>query len=240
VPPPDIMSPQVPARPPLEDGAYAMSEQNQVAMEDVMPDSAVQGQAIHVAGSSLGVNILDTPPIPALSAMSPSADITALDGAVAQLVKADEGSATPEQPPTEPPFDTVNGGLRAASEGMNVDAVALAVSGGIMDGLELDLPIDSEMFDLIDSVDFGLPLPPPPPPPTKSASSVEHVDVDLGPLKSVSRNHAKIDFRAELGHFCLEIQGRNGAWVDDRYYVKGSAVPLYQGSVLCCAREAFS
>lgn len=73
------------------------------------------------------------------------------------------------------------------------------------------------------------PPPPPPPPPSKSSVPVDHVDVDLGPLKSVSRNHAKIEFRPDLGHFCLEIHGRNGAWVDDRYYVKGSAVPLYQG-----------
>lgn len=75
--------------------------------------------------------------------------------------------------------------------------------------------------------------PPPPPPPARSSAPVEHVDVDLGPLKSVSRNHAKIEFRPDLGHFCLDIYGRNGAWVDDRYYVKGSAVPLYQGSVQC-------
>jgi hypothetical protein len=72
--------------------------------------------------------------------------------------------------------------------------------------------------------------PPPPPPPMRRASdTLEHVDVDLGPLKSVSRNHAKISYFADLGHFCLEILGRNGAWVDDRYFVRGSTVPLNQG-----------
>ena len=70
---------------------------------------------------------------------------------------------------------------------------------------------------------------PPPPPIRSGAGPVDHVDVDLGPLKSVSRNHARIQYRNELGHFCLEITGRNGAWVDDRYYVKGSTVPLNQG-----------
>jgi hypothetical protein len=70
---------------------------------------------------------------------------------------------------------------------------------------------------------------PPPPPPPNSSAPADHVDVDLGPLKSVSRNHARISFRAELGLFCLEIYGRNGAWVDDRYYVRGSTVPLNQG-----------
>ena len=75
----------------------------------------------------------------------------------------------------------------------------------------------------------GSPPPPPPPPPPKSNAPLDHVDVDLGPLKSVSRNHAKIGYWAGLGCFCLEILGRNGAWVDDRYYVKGSTVPLGQG-----------
>jgi hypothetical protein len=79
------------------------------------------------------------------------------------------------------------------------------------------------------------PPPPPPPPPIRRASdTLEHVDVDLGPLKSVSRNHAKISYFADLGHFCLEILGRNGAWVDDRYFVRGSTVPLNQGCVMQC------
>ncbi|WRT65505.1 uncharacterized protein IL334_002448 [Kwoniella shivajii] len=82
--------------------------------------------------------------------------------------------------------------------------------------------------------------PPPPPPPMKSSAPVDHVDVDLGPLKSVSRNHAKIEYRADLGHFCLEIYGRNGAWVDDRYFVKGSIVPLAQGSQIQIATRIFS
>ena len=73
--------------------------------------------------------------------------------------------------------------------------------------------------------------PPPPPAPSKSKESLVHVDVDLGLLKSVSRNHAKIAYWAGLGCFCLEILGRNGAWVDDRYYVKGSTVPLAQAWV---------
>lgn len=73
------------------------------------------------------------------------------------------------------------------------------------------------------------PPPPPPPPLHTTTDSLEHVDVDLGPLKSVSRNHAKINYLTDLGHFCLEIYGRNGAWVDDRYFVRGSIVPLNQG-----------
>ena len=77
--------------------------------------------------------------------------------------------------------------------------------------------------------DDSLGPPPPPPPPSKSNRSLEHVDVDLGSQKAVSRNHARIGYWSGLGCFCLEIMGRNGAWVDDRYYVAGSTVPLTQG-----------
>ncbi|XAO26888.1 hypothetical protein I312_105729 [Cryptococcus bacillisporus CA1280] len=96
--------------------------------------------------------------------------------------------------------------------------------------------------DVADSIPPVLELPdaPPPPPPPKSSANIEHVDVDLGPLKSVSRNHAKIEYRSDLGRFCLEILGRNGAWIDDRYYVKGAVVPLAQGAQIQIATRIFS
>ncbi|WWC68838.1 uncharacterized protein I206_102773 [Kwoniella pini CBS 10737] len=101
----------------------------------------------------------------------------------------------------------------------------------------MDLDLSQVKLENLD--DFGSP-PPPPPPPAKSSAPVEHVDVDLGPLKSVSRNHAKIEYKPDLGHFCLDIYGRNGAWVDDRYFVKGSIVPLAQGSQIQIATRIFS
>lgn len=132
-------------------------------------------------------------------------------------------------------------------------AEAVKIEQGVMDSvdwaiLQQELPehfddeahfaeLAGEVVDAIEPVydsevkmeDSDLLPPPPPPPPPKTSARTDHVDVDLGPLKSVSRNHAKIEYRADLGHFCLEIYGRNGAWVDDRYYVKGSIVPLAQG-----------
>jgi hypothetical protein len=73
------------------------------------------------------------------------------------------------------------------------------------------------------------PPPPPPPPERRESDSLEHVDVDLGSLKSVSRNHARIIYLSDLGSFCLEIFGRNGVWIDNRFYVRGSTVPLANG-----------
>ena len=66
----------------------------------------------------------------------------------------------------------------------------------------------------------------PPPPPPESSSAHLHVDVDLGPLKSVSRNHAVIQFSPDLPGWTLRIVGRNGAWINERFCAKGLDVPL--------------
>lgn len=52
------------------------------------------------------------------------------------------------------------------------------------------------------------------------------VDVDLGPLKSVSRLHARIEYEEETERFVLVVLGRNGAWVDGIWSGSGSRVPL--------------
>ena len=67
----------------------------------------------------------------------------------------------------------------------------------------------------------------PNPSPTASTSSdVALVDVDLGPLKSVSRLHARIEYEEDEERFVLVVLGRNGAWVDGIWAGCGSKVPL--------------
>ena len=58
------------------------------------------------------------------------------------------------------------------------------------------------------------------------------VDVDLGPLKSVSRLHARIEYEEEEARFVLVVIGRNGAWVDGVWSGAGSRVPLGERCVL--------
>jgi forkhead box protein K len=58
------------------------------------------------------------------------------------------------------------------------------------------------------------------------SSDVGLVDVDLGPLKSVSRLHARIEYEEEEERFVLAVLGRNGAWVDGIWAGCGSKVPL--------------
>jgi forkhead box protein K len=62
-------------------------------------------------------------------------------------------------------------------------------------------------------------------------STQSPVDVDLGPLKSVSRLHAKIEYEEEEERFVLVVIGRNGAWVDGVWSGASSRVPLSERCV---------
>lgn len=55
------------------------------------------------------------------------------------------------------------------------------------------------------------------------------VDVDLGPVKAISRRHAKIFYNFGTQRFELSVLGRNGAFVDDTFVDTGSTVPLKNG-----------
>ncbi|KAF9222039.1 hypothetical protein BS17DRAFT_796841 [Gyrodon lividus] len=83
-------------------------------------------------------------------------------------------------------------------------------------------------------------------PPTSSVtgadgptSSLSPVDVDLGPLKSVSRLHARIEYEEEEERFILVVIGRNGAWVDGVWSGTGSRVPLGERSQIQIASRTF-
>ncbi|ODN80770.1 hypothetical protein L202_02922 [Cryptococcus amylolentus CBS 6039] len=223
VPPPAITNPSVPTNPPLDPN---------------QPSPPV-----------FTSSILRTPPVadfpspptnqpPEAGPLSPSTSRSKL-GEVADLVGAiDDAKDTPDMNPEQ------GGEVQMEDYGPLVE-LAEAVQNEDIDVSQMDGPIQSADASLDPAVklepglDDSLPPPPPPPPPPK-ADKIKHVDVDLGPLKSVSRNHAKIEYSADLGRFCLEILGRNGAWIDDRYFVKGSIVPLTQGSQIQIATRIFS
>lgn len=61
---------------------------------------------------------------------------------------------------------------------------------------------------------------------SSSLADKAQVDVDLGPLKSVSRLHARIEYEEDEERFALVVVGRNGAWVDGVWSGSGSRVLL--------------
>ncbi|KAG8965880.1 Pre-rRNA-processing protein fhl1 [Tulasnella sp. 419] len=78
------------------------------------------------------------------------------------------------------------------------------------------------------------------PDPQSSASSTSsQVDVDLGPLKSVSRLHARIDYDESLAKFVLSVHGRNGAWVDGEWVGCGGRVALGAKTKIQIATRTF-
>ncbi|KIM25345.1 hypothetical protein M408DRAFT_212661 [Serendipita vermifera MAFF 305830] len=56
--------------------------------------------------------------------------------------------------------------------------------------------------------------------------NVVGADIDLGPLKNISRLHARIEYEEELERFVLAIIGRNGAYVDGVWEGPGKRIPL--------------
>jgi hypothetical protein len=62
-------------------------------------------------------------------------------------------------------------------------------------------------------------------------NSTHGIDVDLGPIKSVSRLHAKIVYDDDESVFVLEVLGRNGVWIDDEYVGLGQRANLGERSV---------
>ncbi|KAL5508381.1 FHL1 [Sanghuangporus vaninii] len=72
-----------------------------------------------------------------------------------------------------------------------------------------------------------------------SSSDQAQVDVDLGPLKSVSRLHARIEYEEDQERFVLVVLGRNGAYVDKIWSGSGSRVPLGARSQIQIATRVF-
>lgn len=51
-------------------------------------------------------------------------------------------------------------------------------------------------------------------------------DIDLGPIRAVSRQHARLYFDYEMGGWAIEVLGRNGVVVEGKWKAKGEREPL--------------
>ncbi|EWC44029.1 hypothetical protein DRE_01381 [Drechslerella stenobrocha 248] len=69
-------------------------------------------------------------------------------------------------------------------------------------------------------------------PPSNPSPAENDVDIDLGPSKLVSREHAVIQYDT-MEHRCwiLEVLGRNGVRIDDEQHKRGSTVQLRSGNM---------
>ncbi|GAA5895958.1 hypothetical protein JCM6882_005571 [Rhodosporidiobolus microsporus] len=86
------------------------------------------------------------------------------------------------------------------------------------------------------TLDTPAPLTPPvdlAPPPTPVT------DVDLGPIRAVSRQHARLYFEYDVGAWVIEVLGRNGVVVEGKWRAKGQKVLLTKKSKIQIAERIF-
>ncbi|KAK9450079.1 fork head domain-containing protein [Limtongia smithiae] len=60
----------------------------------------------------------------------------------------------------------------------------------------------------------------------------EHIDIDLGPMKVVSRKHAVVKYDLQTRTWVISVMGRNGVKIDGVPYKDGKTAELHSGSVL--------
>ncbi|GAA5941187.1 hypothetical protein JCM3775_006644 [Rhodotorula graminis] len=88
-------------------------------------------------------------------------------------------------------------------------------------------------------------FPPLPPRPTSAVSAVPIApappltDVDLGPLRAVSRQHARLSFDYDVGAWVIEVLGRNGVVVEGKWRAKGQKAVLTKKTKIQIAERIF-
>ncbi|GAA5975388.1 hypothetical protein JCM11641_004250 [Rhodosporidiobolus odoratus] len=75
--------------------------------------------------------------------------------------------------------------------------------------------------------------------PITSIDSSTNTDVDLGPIRAVSRQHAKLYFDYDAGAWAIEVLGRNGVVVEGKWRAKGQRVLLTKKTKLQIAERIF-
>ncbi|KAJ1659784.1 hypothetical protein IWQ61_001181 [Dispira simplex] len=60
----------------------------------------------------------------------------------------------------------------------------------------------------------------------RRTTAFDKVDVDLGAVKAVSREHAVINYNFSSAQFELSVLGKNGLFINDLFVPKGATVPL--------------
>ena len=60
----------------------------------------------------------------------------------------------------------------------------------------------------------------------RRTSPTDQIDLHLGPIKSISRQHARLYYNFDIQRFELYISGKNGAFINEHFVEQGYTVPL--------------
>ncbi|SCV71947.1 BQ2448_4641 [Microbotryum intermedium] len=73
----------------------------------------------------------------------------------------------------------------------------------------------------------------------KAPTSASLADIDLGPIRAVSRHHARIYYSEKKGRWKVEVLGRNGVVVDGQWKGKGERTTLKHRTKVQIAERVF-
>ncbi|WAQ88014.1 hypothetical protein PtA15_9A139 [Puccinia triticina] len=79
------------------------------------------------------------------------------------------------------------------------------------------------------------------PPSSKQQQTIkqEEIDVDLGPIRAVSRKHAALFYDWPFGRWSIHVLGRNGCVVDGRWKARSEIIPLRTRTKIQIAERIF-
>ncbi|GAA5857985.1 hypothetical protein JCM1840_000994 [Sporobolomyces johnsonii] len=85
----------------------------------------------------------------------------------------------------------------------------------------------------------AVPIDSKPTPATPARSQDVLTDIDLGPVRAVSRQHGKLYFEYEVGGWVLEVLGRNGVVIEGNWRAKGTKTLLLERTKIQIADRIF-
>ncbi|GAA5920558.1 hypothetical protein JCM1841_005728 [Sporobolomyces salmonicolor] len=85
----------------------------------------------------------------------------------------------------------------------------------------------------------AVPIDSKPTPATPARSQDAVTDIDLGPVRAVSRQHGKLYFDYEVGGWVLEVLGRNGVVIEGNWRAKGTKTLLLERTKIQIADRIF-
>ncbi|KAM0752872.1 hypothetical protein T439DRAFT_354346 [Meredithblackwellia eburnea MCA 4105] len=74
---------------------------------------------------------------------------------------------------------------------------------------------------------------------TAAEAAASLTDIDLGPIRAVSRQHARLYFDYEMGQWAIEVLGRNGVVVEGTWRAKGEKERLGKRTKIQIAERIF-
>jgi len=211
---PPLVSPQ-PLEPDTKVQAYAALE---------FPSFTFYIQTLSVVIGRRPPTILPTSALPALQGQATLDVLPSKPNGFNQHVKTEDSYFSPRLAPVSSPRLAPLSATRSTSPG---DDEAALETDGREDSVKLEAKANGDCQEKLAV------------PKAEDEDAAIQVDVDLGPIKAVSRHHARLFFNQQWGQWALEVKGRNGAVIDNRWRSRNEVVMLNHRTKIQIAERIF-